>query len=69
MDHHFKNIKSRNKDLIIPNKIQNEFTLDDSRTKKDRILRSLWNPSIYFYFALIVINTIACVLYATDIIS
>lgn len=70
MDNHFSQIKIRNTEkLILDKKEINDFTLENNRTSSDRIKRSLTNPSVRLYLFVIVLNSIAYVLYLTEIIK
>ncbi|PMD91637.1 hypothetical protein BWI97_21215 [Siphonobacter sp. BAB-5405] len=70
MDKHFGIIKARNADKL--SSVENEnidFTLDNDRTSKNRFIRSIFNVSISLYIVILILNTFAFVLYATDIIK
>lgn len=70
MDNHFSQIKIRNTEkLILEKKGINDFTLENNRTSSDRIKRSLTNPSVRLYMFVIGLNSIAYVLYLTEIIK
>lgn len=70
MDKHFSQIKERNTEVIIlTDKKENDFTLENSRTSSDRIYRSFTNPSVRLYIFAIVLNTIAFILFLTNIIK
>jgi len=70
MDNHFSKIKIRNTEkLILEKKEINDFTLENNRTSSDRIKRSLTNPSVRLYMFVIALNSIAYVLYLTEIIK
>jgi hypothetical protein len=70
MDKHFNLIKSRNKEtLIIPSNIIQDFTIEMSRTQKNRLWRSVSNPSVRFYFVLLILNTIGFVLLLNNVIG
>ena len=64
MDNHFTQIRIRNIETTdVP-----DYTLDNNRTSSGRIWRSLTNHSIKLYMLSVMLNTLAFVLYLTDII-
>jgi hypothetical protein len=67
MDDVFSRIKQRNKDTIIiansPNQNLEEFTIDADRTSETRVSRSIWNSSVKFYLIMIIINSVAIILF------
>ncbi len=70
MDKHFSNLKTRNTEvLILTGNINEEFTLENNRTSSDRIKRSITNPSVRLYMFVVGLNTIAFILYLTEIIG
>ncbi|HMK17679.1 MAG TPA: hypothetical protein VK492_05770 [Chitinophagaceae bacterium] len=69
MDTHFFEIKKRNSEpVIISDKKTEEYTLEDSRSSKDRLWRSASNNSVRFYFILSIINSIGFILFLLKII-
>ncbi len=69
MDKRFSQIKQRNVEaIILPDKIIDDFTLENSRTDKNRIKRSAFNPSVNLYIFVIGLNTIGLILYLFKII-
>lgn len=69
MDKLFNQIKKRNIEvLILVEKKEDEYTLENSRTSTDRIKRSLTNPSVRLYMFVIGLNTIAFILYLIELI-
>jgi hypothetical protein len=70
MDLHFNQIKSRNKEtLLMPAHIKQDFTIELNRTKKNRLWRSVSNPSVRFYFVLLILNTIGLILLLNNLIG
>lgn len=65
MDKRFEKIKGRNK---VGTQNQDDFTLPNSRTSKNRFWRSAFNPSIRIYPLLLFINTIATFLFSFKVI-
>lgn len=64
IDKHFNQIKARNNEsIIITNNIIQDYTIEVKRTKKGRLFRSIFNPSVWFYLVLLILNTIALVLF------
>lgn len=66
MDMRFEKIKERNKPEV-PN--QDDFTLEDSRTSKNRFWRSAFNFSIGIYPLMLFLNTIATFLFIFKVIK
>jgi hypothetical protein len=70
MDSLFNKIKTRNKvEIILTDNLKNEYTIETVRTSKDRVWRSISNISIRFYFVLLILNTVALVLFLNQIIK
>jgi hypothetical protein len=70
MDKHFTQIKLRNAQSVIFTETKlDEFTLDNSRTGKDRVKRSLINSSVRLYMIVIGLNSLAFILYLTGVIK
>jgi hypothetical protein len=70
MNEHFTEIKNRNKEtLIIPDAIKQDFTIEVTRTPKNRLWRSVSNPSVRFYFILMLLNTIGIILFLNHCIG
>jgi hypothetical protein len=70
MDSIFNKIKIRNKaEIILPDNMKSEFTIETVRISKDRVWRSISNISLRFYFVLFIINTVALVLFLNQIIK
>jgi len=65
MDNHFHQIKLRHKE----NEVKVDITIESTRTKKYRCWRSVFNTSVSLYLVLVVLNTVAIVLYHYDIIK
>ena len=59
MNWHFNEIKNRNKEsLIITDAIKEEgIIIESTRTRKNRIWRSAFNPSVRFYIVLFTLNS------------
>ncbi len=69
MDFHFNLIKERNiEHLILPNKLKQDFTIDQNRSNKGRLFRSATNYSVIFYLLVLVINTIGLMMFLIKII-
>jgi hypothetical protein len=71
MDNHLKNIKDRNRPHVIVgyrNDLQ-EFTLENSRTPKNRRWRSATNSSVALYYILFGLNTVGLTLFLTGAIK
>jgi hypothetical protein len=68
MDRHFSNIKTRNTQELIVGAKKEDFTLENSRTESDRLIRSVNNPSVRLYMFVLGLNTIALILYLNEII-
>lgn len=69
MDKHFRNIKERNSDvLILVEKKEHDFTLENTRTSTNRLNRSLINPSVYIYICVLGLNSIALYLFLIGLI-
>ncbi|MDR1802640.1 MAG: hypothetical protein LBQ94_03455 [Treponema sp.] len=66
MDEKFRKIKMRNNLVIEENET---FTIDDRKNKKCTILHMIINFSLGIYFVLILLNTIAFILYLRGIIK
>lgn len=70
MDKLFNDIKKRNREnIILSDKQQEDFTLENNRTSRDRIWRSAMNPSVRLYVFITVINTLAFILHLTGLIK
>jgi hypothetical protein len=70
MDKHFNQIKNRNKEtLIMPDNLKQDYTLETNRTQEKRVWRSVFNPSVRFYFFLFVLNTIGVILFLNNFIG
>jgi hypothetical protein len=70
MDKLFSQIKRRNTEVLIFTELKSEdFTLENERTSKNRIIRSVLNPSVGLYVFVILLNTIALILYTLAIIK
>lgn len=70
MNTHFTEIKNRNKEnLILPDTIKQGFTIEVIRTKDNRLWRSVSNPSVRFYFFLLILNTIGILLFLNHFIG
>lgn len=69
MDKRFSQIKARNVETIISSEKSNDdFTLENNRTDKDRIRRSAFNPSVKLYMFVIGLNTIGLFLHLIDMV-
>ncbi len=69
MDKRFSQIKARNVEtIILSDKSNDDFTLENNRTDKDRIKRSAFNPSVKLYMFVIGLNTLGLFLYLIDVI-
>jgi hypothetical protein len=69
MDKLFNQIKSRNKESPIPiDKQQQDFTIEITRTQKDRLWRSASNPSVRFYFVFFILISIGLTLLLANVI-
>lgn len=70
MDTVFNKIKKRNNALIIiQENITNEYTIENIRTSKYRIFRSIFNVSLRFYLVLFILNTFGLILFLNQIIK
>lgn len=70
MDKHFSKIKRRNIEiLIVVEKKEDDFTLENNRTSTDRVKRSLINPSVRLYMFVFALNTLAYLIYLIGCIS
>ncbi|HEY1194789.1 hypothetical protein [Flavobacterium sp.] len=70
MDMHFGQIKKRNREtLIVTEKRKDDFTLESNRTSRNRIKRSLTNPSVRLYMFVVGLNSIAYILFLTRLIK
>ena len=64
MDRHFEKLKKRNNGKLVKDDGEKEeYTLEDSRTSKNRIVRSAFNTSSFFYPSLILLNIILIIIY------
>ncbi|WP_028786991.1 hypothetical protein [Terrimonas ferruginea] len=70
MDARFKQIKNRHAllPIVLPSNEDN-YTLDNSRTSKNRIKRSIINASTRLYFIVIILDTLALFLFLFDYIK
>lgn len=69
MDKHFSQIKRRNLDvLIVVEKKEDDFTLENNRTSTDRMKRSVINPSVRLYMFVFGLNSIAYLLFLIGVI-
>ena len=70
MNAHFTEIKNRNKEnFILLDTIKQSLTIEENRTKVNRLWRSVSNPSVRFYFILLLLNTIGIILFLYHIIG
>lgn len=70
MNWHFTEIKNRNeKNLILTKTIKPSFSIEANRTKENRFLRSISNPSVKFYFIMSILNTIGLLLFVNHCIQ
>lgn len=70
MDKLFNQIKKRNIEvLILAEKKEDDYTLENNRTSTDRIKRSLTNHSVRLYMFVIGLNSIAFFLYLIGLIK
>lgn len=73
MDDAFSRLKSRNTEgLIIAgsgDSSLDEFTIEANRTSNGRVLRSIWNSSVRFYFVMVILNSIPFFLFLTGAIG
>jgi len=70
MDERFNQIKTRHKEdsVILPEDKKQDFTIESSRTSKNRIWRSIFNSSLRIYWVLLIVNSIGTILFLMDII-
>jgi hypothetical protein len=70
MNWHITKIKNRNdKNLKLTKTIKPSFTLEAHRTKENRFLRSISNPSVKLYFIMSILNTIGLILFVNHCIE
>jgi hypothetical protein len=70
MNWHITEIKNRNdKNLIIQKTKKPSFTIEAHRTKENRFLRSISNPSVKLYFIMSILNTIGLILFVNHCIQ
>lgn len=63
MDKHFEKLKERNSNTSENN---DEYTLPNNRTKKNRLYRSIFNNSAFFYPIILLLNIILFILYYAE---
>lgn len=66
MDERFSKLRNKNTQAVNET---DEYTLEDNRTESDRWYRAFTNSSVRLYHIFIGINTLALILYLTNIIK